>query len=155
MAVTLTLNRGGGARGDRAAAIGLDAATATAADAAAFDPLRCDAPPAATAEERQRTGGALYERGTAAYQAGRFADAALDFQRAHCEVAWPSMLSDQAQAWSRARQYDRALAAIEAYIAALEHGTDDPRDQAEPVERQRRLAQAQARRDELRALAHR
>jgi len=38
---------------------------------------------------------------------------------------------------------------------ALEHGTDDPRDQAEPVERQRRLAQAQARRDELRALAHR
>ncbi|MBL8627388.1 MAG: serine/threonine protein kinase [Myxococcales bacterium] len=157
VAVTLALNRGGRARRDGAAAVGEDAATAiaTAPDAAGYDPLRCDTPPAATAEERKRLGGELYDRATAAYTADDFERAALDFQRAHCEVAWPSMLGDQAQAWARARRYDRALAAIEAYVAALEDGAGDPLDQFEPAERARKLAQARARREELRALTGR
>lgn len=73
----------------------------------------------ASAESRVEEAKALFTAGRAAFDAGRFADALRHFEQAYEMSQRPALLYNIGLAHDRLRSDEKALAAFEAYLAAL------------------------------------
>ena len=72
--------------------------------------------PAARADDQRGEARAHYEKGTAAYALGRFADAAAEFEQAFTLKPDPALLYNAAQAYRLAGDRDRALQLYKSYL---------------------------------------
>ncbi|MEM9860545.1 MAG: hypothetical protein AAF938_02915 [Myxococcota bacterium] len=83
--------------------------------------LALAAPPAARAQERDRTSEAraLYDAGAVAFSDGRFEAALSRFQESYALSELPALLYNIATAHDRLNQYEEAIEQYEAYLEAI------------------------------------
>ncbi|MCS6913526.1 MAG: tetratricopeptide repeat protein [Myxococcales bacterium] len=97
-------------------------------------------PQASTADSTVEAARALFERGEKHFQAGRFLEAAADFEAAYKLTPRPDLLYDAAQAYERAGDPARAVEMYQAYLRSGESLPDEPRVRARLEELRPRVA---------------